>query len=131
MVDTIHDFGRLLDDIANILRNEGFPSWNRIEEFSYFLFLKLFDEKEMENEKIAQFEGKDYVPIIPEKFRFHNWAEAPEKWAKSQGYDNVRDFLKDLFHTLAKLDKEGNQERRIIAKIFKGHEPRIRRGKKH
>ena len=32
-----------------------------------------------------------------------------------------------MFRTLAKLDKEGNQERRIIAKIFKGHEPKIRR----
>jgi type I restriction enzyme M protein len=129
MVNTIHDFGRLLWEIAGILRQEGLPSWQYVEEFSYFLFLKLFDEKEIELEKIAQVEGKDYTPIIPEKFRFHNWAEAPENWAKSQGYNDISDFLKDMFHTLAKLDKEGNQERRMIAKIFKGHEPRIKREK--
>jgi len=44
MVDTIHDFGKLLWDIAGILRQEGLPSWQYVEEFSYFLFLKLFDE---------------------------------------------------------------------------------------
>ena len=51
MVDTIHDFGKLLWDIAGILRQEGLPSWQYVEEFSYFLFLKLFDEKEIEREK--------------------------------------------------------------------------------
>jgi len=129
MVDTIHDFGKLLWNIAGILRQEGLPSWQYVEEFSYFLFLKLFDEKEIERKKITQLDGRDYEPIISEKFRFHNWASAPEIWAKSQGYKDIRTFLKDLFHTLAKLDKEGNQERRIISKIFKAHEPRIKREK--
>jgi len=129
MADTIHDFGKLLWEIAGILRQEGLPSWQYVEEFSYFLFLKLFDEKEMEREKITRIDGKDYELIIPEKFRFHNWADAPEIWIKSRGYNDIREFLEDMFRTLAKLDKEGNQERRIIAKIFKGHEPKIRREK--
>ena len=48
MVDNIHDFGNRLWDIAKILRQEGLPSWQYVEEFSYFLFLKLFDDKEIE-----------------------------------------------------------------------------------
>lgn len=129
MVDNIHNFGNRLWDIAKILRQEGLPSWQYVEEFSYFLFLKLFDDKETEREKIAEAEGSTYQPIIPEKFRFHNWAENPEIWAKNQGYKDVHDFLKDMFRTLAKIDKSGNHERRIIAKIFKGHEPKIRKEK--
>lgn len=129
MVNTIHDFGKLFWDIAGILRQEGLPSWQYVEEFSYFLFLKLFDEKEIEREKIARIDGKEYKPIILDKFRFQNWAEDPENWARSQEYRDIRDFLKDMFSTLAKLDREGNQERRIIAKIFKGHEPKIKKEK--
>jgi len=33
MVDTIHDFEKLLWDIAGILRQEGSPSWQYVEEF--------------------------------------------------------------------------------------------------
>jgi len=58
MVDTIHDFGNRLWQIAGILKAEGLPSWLYVEEFSYFLFLKLFDEKEIEREKIARIDGK-------------------------------------------------------------------------
>ncbi len=79
MVNTIHDFGKLLWDIAGILRQEGLPSWQYVEEFSYFLFLKLFDEKEIEREKIASIDGKEYEPIIPEKFRFHI-GQNPQKY---------------------------------------------------
>ena len=121
-----NEFGTKLWDIANVFRDDTLKTTEYLEEFSYFLFLKLYDYQD-EERVVAGLE-----PIIPENLRFRHWVKNPEKWAEEQGFKGTRkvvEFIQHLFDELADLDLKGDEldeDRKIIQKIFKNHTLRVR-----
>ena len=127
-----HKFGDELWNIANVLRADIVKVTEYLEEFSYFLFLKLLDDMERQDEEVANLNGKEYISLIPHNYRFYNWAEDPTGWAKMHGYDSVIDFLNrmsvDLSSIKDEVDASGNviQDRSLIRKVFQNHILRLR-----
>ena len=69
----------------------------RIGQIAWMLFLKIFDDREQENELLKD----DYVSPIPEKYRWRNWA------ADSEGItgDELLDFVNNgIFSELKELE---------------------------
>jgi len=98
-----HTFGQRLWDIANVFRDDTLKTTEYLEEFSYFLFLKLWDEKERAEERAAQDAREIYIPFLPNKYRFHNWAANPQQWAKERRYKHSLAFVQDMFNDLASI----------------------------
>jgi hypothetical protein len=95
-----HTFGQRLWNIANVFRDDTLKTTEYLEEFSYFLFLKLWDEREKAEEREAQDAGKVYIPYLPDEYRFHHWAANPQQWAKDRGYKHSLAFVQDMFNNL-------------------------------
>lgn len=127
-----HRFGEELWNIADVLRADIVKVTEYLEEFSYFLFLKLLDDREKQQERLAKLEGKEFTSLIPEKHRFYNWAENPEKWAKSKDFKTSIEFLNQMFLDLSRVDDDvapdGKiiRDRSLIRKIFRNHILRLR-----
>lgn len=98
-----HSFGQRLWDIANVFRDDTLKTTEYLEEFSYFLFLKLWDERERAEEGPIQAAGETYIPYLPNEYHFHQWAVNPHKWAKERGYENSLDFVQRMFNALANI----------------------------
>lgn len=98
-----HTFGQRLWDIANVFRDDTLKTTEYLEEFSYFLFLKLWDERERAEERAAQDGEEFYIPFLPNKYRFHNWAANPQQWAIERGYKHSLAFVQDMFNDLASI----------------------------
>lgn len=98
------NLGSLIKNLRNIMRND--PGINgdaqRIEQIIWILFLKVYAAKE-EN---WDMEEDDYHSIIPEKFRWDNWAHDDRKGTALTG-DELLNFLGNsddgLFSTLKNL----------------------------
>lgn len=68
----------------------------RIEQIAWLLFLKVYDSKEDDWE----FSEDDYVSIIPEEYRWRNWA-ADDATGSAMTGDNLLDFVNNkLFPAL-------------------------------
>ncbi|MFP3144925.1 MAG: N-6 DNA methylase [Caldisphaera sp.] len=117
-----NSFGDDLWNIANIFRSDIVKPTEYLEEFSYLFFLRLFDEQEIYQENIAKELGEDYKSIIPNEYRFFNWACDPRNYARSKGFKTVIEFLDKMFLDLANLPNTGDpkidEDRSIIRKIF-------------
>ncbi|MCY0850179.1 type I restriction-modification system subunit M [Sulfuracidifex metallicus] len=117
-----NSFGDELWNIADIFRSDIVKPTEYLEEFSYLFFLRLFDEQELYYESIAKELGEEYTPVIPQEYRFFNWACDPRNYARRMGFNNVIDFLDKMFQDLANLPDTENskidEDRRIIRKIF-------------
>jgi len=50
-----------------------------MEQLSWLIFLKVFEDVEKRNQDKAVFEGKEYTPIIDPKFRWSAWANKDDK----------------------------------------------------
>ncbi len=71
----------------------------RIEQIVWALFLKIYDAKEIEWEIV----NDDYVSIIPQKFKWRNWA-VDHKDGKAMTGDTLLSFVNnELFPTLKAL----------------------------
>ncbi|MDO5759508.1 MAG: class I SAM-dependent DNA methyltransferase [Bacteroidota bacterium] len=93
-------------NIRNIMRND--PGINgdaqRIEQLTWMLFLKVYDQKE----KDWEFIESNYKSIIPENCRWHNWATDNGKGNALTG-DELLDFVNNtLFPTLKNLEIDNN-----------------------
>jgi type I restriction enzyme M protein len=98
-----HTFGRRLWDIANVFRDDTLKTTEYLEEFSYFLFLKLWDERERAEEQAAQDADEIYIPFLPDEYRFHHWAANPQQWAKERDYKHSLAFVQNMFNALARI----------------------------
>ena len=112
-----NQFGDELWNVANILRDDAVHSVDRLEIFSLFLFLKLWDEMELEEEEEI---GKSppNEQLIPEKYRFHKWAEDPDQYAKDLGFDDSILFCRLMFDELANR-KSNHPSARDLRRLFK------------
>ncbi len=88
--------------IRNIMRNDAGINGDaqRIEQISWMLFLKVYDEKENDWE----FNEENYTSFIPEECRWRNWAKDAGDGEALTG-DKLLKFVNDtLFPTLKTLE---------------------------
>ncbi len=102
-------FGEELWRIANVFRDDTLKTTEYLEEFSYFFFLKLWDERERAEEKeLKELGAGPYVPYLPKERRFYSWAEelvstSPEQFCKQHNCESLVAFVQNLFAGLAKI----------------------------
>lgn len=116
-----NQFGEELWEIANVFRDDALHATERLETFSLFLFLKLWDEMALEQEEALGRKLKDEELAIPEKYRFHNWADDPDGYAKNNGFEDSVDFCRRMFDDLATrkvVGKTGNDITFDVRRLF-------------
>jgi type I restriction enzyme M protein len=87
---------------------------DRIPQLSWVLFLKTFDDLEKRQESIAQLNGETYKPVIPQPYRWRDWAADPNYGLSG---DDLTKFVNDeLFPALRGLS--GSEARLVIGSIF-------------
>jgi type I restriction enzyme M protein len=84
----------------------------RISQLVWMIFLKVFDDKEMEWE----LEDASYKSAIPEKYRWRNWASNKEGITG----DELLDFINEMFKTLKSLHVSKTDDPRgfIVWEVF-------------
>lgn len=120
-----NQFGEELWEVANVFRDDALHATERLETFSLFLFLKLWDEIEIEHEEASGKKLPDSQQLIPEKYRFHNWAQDPDGYAKQNGYEDSIHFCKQMFTDLAER-KSKHPTARDVQRLFKDTVFRLR-----
>ena len=88
----------------------------RIEQISWLLFLKVYDAKE----KDWEITDKEYKSIIPEKYRWRNWASLYDEGNGMTG-DTLLSFVNDeLFPALKSLpvDSTTPAKKAIVRTVF-------------
>lgn len=94
-----------------------------IEQFSWLLFLKVYEEIENEHEAKASFENKKYSRNIDDEFRWSVWT-GKDKYLTGP---DLLEFVKtELIPHLRKLS--GNHTKEIIAEIFNNTQNRMEDG---
>ncbi len=124
-----NQFGEELWEIANVFRDDALHATERLETFSLFLFLKLWDEMALEQEEALCRPLKDEELAIPNKYRFHKWAGDPDSYAKQNGYEDSVDFCRRMFDDLATRkvkDKHGKDITFDVRRLFGGTVFRLR-----
>lgn len=107
------NLGGLVKKLRDIMRSD--PGINgdaqRIEQIVWMLFLKVYDAKE------EDWEMEDaYASVLPEKYRWRNWAHE-EKAGDGLTGDDLLDFVGKLFKELKELAlAEGTTIRESIVK---------------
>jgi len=94
-----------------------------VEQFSWLLFLKVYEEIENEYEAKATFEGKTYNRNIDNEYRWSVWTG---KDTYITGPDLLEFVQTKLFPYLRKLS--GNRTKEIIAEIFNNTQNRMEDG---
>lgn len=108
------DIGTMIKRLQDIMRQDAGINGDaqRIEQIVWMLFLKLYDAKEFEWEIIED----SYTSIIPEEYRWRNWAN-DDKDGKAMTGDELLNFITQLFITLKDLEiTEYTETRGIIVK---------------
>ncbi len=126
-----HRLGSELWNIANIFRDDTLKTTEYLEEFSYFLFLKLFDDREKQREELARLDGTKFVPDLPNHLRFSTWAEkilaSDGKTVKTDdGEFSIVDYVKKIFSELAEVKDHDGRDLSLFRRLFKNHIWRIR-----
>lgn len=86
-----------------------------VEQISWLLFLKCFEEFESQRRAEAQYEGKTYSPILAQKYQWSTWTN-PDPSKKLTGQDLLKFLNDDLFPYLRNL--QGNSARSVIRGLF-------------
>jgi type I restriction enzyme M protein len=86
-----------------------------VEQISWLLFLKCFEEFESQRRAEAQYEGKTYSPILAQKHQWSTWTN-PDPSKKLTGQDLLKFLNDDLFPYLRNL--QGNSARSVIRGLF-------------
>jgi len=95
----------LIKKLRDIMRNDSGISGDaqRIEQISWILFLKIYDAEEENFET-----GDNFKSIIPEKFRWRNWAK-PDKNGKSITGDKLLNLVNnEIFPALKNLSVDAD-----------------------
>ena len=102
----------LIKSLEDIMRKDAGLNGDAqyIEQITWLLFLKAFDAKEMEWELRPGYRG-----VIPEGFRWRDWAADPEGITG----DALMAFVERLFATLKKLDvSDGDPRKFVVRNVF-------------
>ena len=116
----LNQFGKDLWDIANILRDDAVHATDRLEIFSLFLFLKLWDETALLEEEATKRMLAENEQLIPDRYRFHRWANDPDHYAESLGFSDSITFCKQMFIDLAEREKHSKHgSAHDVTRLFK------------
>lgn len=111
------DFSNMIKRLQDIMRQDAGVNGDaqRIEQIVWMLFLKLYDAKECEWEIVDD----SYKSIIPEEYRWRNWA-IDHKDGKAITGDVMSNFIIQLFATLKDLEVDENTDSRasIVREVF-------------
>jgi type I restriction enzyme M protein len=94
----------------------------RIEQLGWMIFLKIFDDKDLELELMDD----EYTSVIPSEFQWHNWASDDEGITG----DELLDFINNkLFIQLKNLPTIATNKRAlIISEVFEGNNNYMKSG---
>ncbi len=112
-----NQFGNELWDIANVFRDDALHATERLEIFSLFLFLKLWDEMAEEDEEARGTPLPDDQQLIPDVYRFHRWAPDPDGYAREQGFSGSIEFCRQMFADLAQRESS-HPTARDVRRLF-------------
>lgn len=114
----------LIKTIRNLMRGDRGINGDaqRIEQMGWMLFLKIFDDKDIEREAMSD----AYISPIPDRLKWRNWA------ADDEGItgDELLDFIdNDLFPALKELPVGKEDEQTfLIRNIFSGNNNYMKNG---
>ena len=94
----------------------------RIEQLGWMIFLKIFDDKDLEMELLSE----DYVSPIPSDLQWHNWASDDEGITG----DELLEFINNkLFVELKNLPTIATNKRALlISEVFEGNNNYMKSG---
>lgn len=111
------NIGTMIKRLQDIMRQDAGVNGDaqRIEQIVWMLFLKLYDAKESEWEILED----NYKSIIPEEYRWRNWAP-DNKDGKAITGDEMATFIIQLFATLKELEVDENTDVRgkLVKEVF-------------
>lgn len=111
------NIGTMIKRLQDIMRQDAGVNGDaqRIEQIVWMLFLKLYDAKESEWEILED----NYKSIIPEEYRWRNWAP-DNKDGKAITGDEMATFIIQLFATLKDLEVDENTDVRgkLVKEVF-------------
>ena len=111
------NIGTMIKRLQDIMRQDAGVNGDaqRIEQIVWMLFLKLYDAKESEWEILED----NYKSIIPEEYRWRNWAP-DNKDGKAITGDEMASFIIQLFATLKDLEVDENTDvrGRLVKEVF-------------
>ncbi len=110
--------GTFVKSIRDIMRGDAGINGDaqRIEQMTWMLFLKIYDEKE----RVWEFNEPDYHSIIPEELRWRNWAVDNRDGKALTGEALLELVNNRLFPTLKKLsvDEKTPVRKAIVHDVF-------------
>jgi len=114
----------IIKSIQNIMRQDKGLNGDaqRIEQLGWMIFLKIFDDKDIEMELLSD----DYVSPIPEHLQWRNWATYDEGMTG----DELLDFINNkLFAELKTLPSAATSKRALLVKeVFEGNNNYMKSG---
>ena len=112
------ELGNFVKTIRNIMRGDAGINGDaqRIEQMTWLLFLKVYDSKETEWE----FNEKGYRSIVPEQFRWRNWAVDRRDGNALTGESLLKFVNNELFPGLKGLaiDETTEPRQAIVKAVF-------------
>ncbi|MGA2986231.1 MAG: N-6 DNA methylase [Terriglobia bacterium] len=124
-IPDFNQFGEALWEVANVFRDDALHATERLETFSLFLFLKLWDEGESAHEEATGKKLPEGQQLIPDVYRFHNWAPDPDGYAKAKGFEDSIDFCRKMFAEIATRESK-HPTARDVRRLFKDTVFRLR-----
>jgi type I restriction enzyme M protein len=100
-----------IEQVCEVMRRDGLTILGYMEQLSWLIFLKIFEDLEREYRLEAEFEGRNYEPIIEPKYSWSSWAR------KDMKAEELKNFVEtELLRYLREL--HGSKERNLIATLF-------------
>lgn len=95
----------------------------RLGQLTWMLFLKVFDQREVEWEDDAQDLGKPYRSPLPDRYRWRHWAASvPGKDGKKAPQKSPSEIIafvnNELFPALKDLDANASPQHKVIRNVF-------------
>jgi len=105
------ELARKIERVCEIMRADGLYLLQYIEQLSWLVFLKIFEDLEEEFRLEVEIEGKPYQPIIDPKYSWSNWAR------KDMRAEDLANFIeRELLPYFKSL--HGTKEKELISSIF-------------
>lgn len=95
----------------------------RLGQLTWMLFLKVFDQREVEWEDDSQDQGKTYESPLPDRYRWRHWAAfVPGKDGKKAPQKSPTEIIgfvnNELFPALKDLDANASPQHKVIRNVF-------------
>ena len=119
-----HNISAIIKSIQNLMRGDKGLNGDaqRIEQLGWMIFLKIFDDKDIEIELLED----DYISPIPSELQWRNWASNDEGITG----DALLSFIDNkLFPTLKNLQSAATNKRALLIKeVFEGNNNYMKSG---